>query len=239
MIDILKHSSYLEITLISIVLNTILLLFSVFLYQFLSRFFVKLRFRNEEHPIYKKDIFLAGLVLICNVVIFVLGVFLWRENIIQLHLNASILEIVLKSLLLLICMDFLMYFFHRIVHSKQLFSLVHKRHHEHDATNAISLFVLNPLEALGFGFLILMVLFVFDFPPESVVIYLSANLLWGTIGHLNVELLPKKYLDKFLIKSLGMAEFHNLHHQHIDSNFGFYTLIWDQLFGTLDTKYLK
>ncbi len=239
MIDLLKHSNYLEITLISVILNTILLLFSVFLYQLLSRIFVQQKFRLEEYPIYKKDIFLAGLVLICNAIIFVLGVFMWREHWITLQLNASILEIILKSFLLLISMDFLMYFFHRKVHSKPLFSMVHKRHHNHDATNAISLFVLNPLEALGFGGLILMMLCIINFPPESVAIYLFVNLLWGTIGHLNMELLPKKYLDKFFIKSLGMAEFHNLHHQHINSNFGFYTLIWDQLFGTLDTNYLK
>lgn len=239
MLEFLKQNNYFDITLFSFILNGFLLLSSIIIYVLLSKILIKRQFRNQSQPIYKKDILLSIVTLLCNVAIFVLGVFLWRNQIIQINLNAGILEIILKSILLLISMDFLMYFFHRMVHSEKLFPLIHKRHHEHDATNAISLFVLHPAEALGFGFLIILVLYIFNFPPESVIIYLSANLIWGTIGHLNVELLPKRHMDKFLIKSLGMAEFHNLHHQHIQSNFGFYTLIWDKLFGTLDVKYLK
>lgn len=239
MLEFLKQNNYFNITLFSFILNGFLLLSSIIIYVVLSKILVKRQFRKQSQPLYKKDILLSIVTLICNVAIFVLGVFLWRNQIIHVNLNASILEITLKSILLLISMDFLMYFFHRMVHSEKLFPMIHKRHHEHDATNAISLFVLHPAEALGFGFLIILVLYIFNFPPESVIIYLSANLIWGTIGHLNVELLPQKYMNKFLIKSLGMAEFHNLHHQHIHSNFGFYTLIWDKLFGTLDVKYLK
>ncbi|MPR32362.1 sterol desaturase family protein [Salmonirosea aquatica] len=233
MIEILKYKNYFEITIISVLLNAIILLISVFVYHLLSKTLVKQKFREASYPIYKKDIILLVVVLLCNAIIFIIGVILWKNEYIILHENATFLDIALKTILLIFCMDFLMYFFHRLMHSKILFPLVHKRHHEHDSTNSISLFVLHPIEAIGFGMLIIALLYVFHFPPESIAIYLSINLLWGTIAHLNVEVLPKKISHLFLINTLGTAKFHNIHHQNINYNFGFYTLVWDKLFNTL------
>jgi sterol desaturase/sphingolipid hydroxylase (fatty acid hydroxylase superfamily) len=194
------------------------------------------KFRLEEQAILKKDIVLSGITIICNALIFILGVFLWRNGWINILTDASFLKIALMTILMLVCMDFLMYVTHRIAHSKVLYKLVHRKHHEHDSTNALSLFVLHPYESLGFGFLMLAVIAIIDFPPESVAIYLTLNLIWGTIGHLNVEPISGNIYNRYLSKALGMAKFHNLHHQNIESNYGFYTLYWDKLFKTLNSK---
>jgi len=40
-----------------------------------------------------------------------------------------------------------------------------------------------------------------------------------------------------IFKYLGTSTFHAEHHEHLNYNYGFYTLIWDKLFGTLDPEY--
>jgi lathosterol oxidase len=39
------------------------------------------------------------------------------------------------------------------------------------------------------------------------------------------------------LRLLGTSTFHAEHHEHRQFNFGFCTLIWDKLFGTLDPEY--
>ena len=41
-----------------------------------------------------------------------------------------------------------------------------------------------------------------------------------------------------IFKYLGTSTFHAEHHEHLNYNYGFYTLIWDKLFGTLDPEYV-
>ena len=40
-----------------------------------------------------------------------------------------------------------------------------------------------------------------------------------------------------LLRDIGGSTFHARHHQDLRCNFGFYTLIWDRLFGTLRKDY--
>jgi sterol desaturase/sphingolipid hydroxylase (fatty acid hydroxylase superfamily) len=40
-----------------------------------------------------------------------------------------------------------------------------------------------------------------------------------------------------LVKYLSTSTFHAQHHQNLKYNFGFYTLVWDHLFGTLSPRY--
>jgi sterol desaturase/sphingolipid hydroxylase (fatty acid hydroxylase superfamily) len=54
------------------------------------------------------------------------------------------------------------------------------------------------------------------------------NLIWGTIGHLNREFFPASFDHLFI----GTTRFHNQHHLDESKNFGFYTSIWDRVFGT-------
>lgn len=65
----------------------------------------------------------------------------------------------------------------------------------------------------------------------SITIYLFINLIWGTVGHLNREFFPKWIEQLFL----GTTKFHNQHHLNEQKNFGFYTSIWDRMFGTYHT----
>jgi sterol desaturase/sphingolipid hydroxylase (fatty acid hydroxylase superfamily) len=64
----------------------------------------------------------------------------------------------------------------------------------------------------------------------AVVIYLSLNVLFGIVGHLGFE--PLAAYKSGWIRYLGTSDFHHAHHRDIHGNFGFYTSLWDRLFGT-------
>jgi sterol desaturase/sphingolipid hydroxylase (fatty acid hydroxylase superfamily) len=105
--------------------------------------------------------------------------------------------------------------------------MLHGKHHEHVSTNFLSLFVLHPFETIGFGLMMIVLLMGYNFSLTAIVTYLTINLIWGTIGHLN-----RIFSDKFDRLGIGTTRFHNLHHLDERKNFGFYTSIWDRLFGT-------
>jgi sterol desaturase/sphingolipid hydroxylase (fatty acid hydroxylase superfamily) len=134
-------------------------------------------------------------------------------------------------------MDFAMYLTHRIAHDPWLYKKIHATHHTHQATNPISLFVLNPLEVLGFGSLMLSVLIAIPLSGTAVLVYLTLNVLFGTLGHAGVEPFPRSWARWILVRQIGTSTFHAEHHLQPRTNYGFYTVIWDRLFGTLHPRY--
>src|SRR5262249_38061749 len=64
-------------------------------------------------------------------------------------------------------------------------------------------------------------------------VYLVLNVAFGTVGHLGGEPLPARWSDIPVLRYLAGSTFHARHHQALATNFGFYTVIWDSLFGTL------
>ena len=108
-----------------------------------------------------------------------------------------------------------------------LFPIVHATHHHYDRPRPLNLFVLNPAEVLGFGGLWLALLCVYPATWAGILIYLTLNLAFGTLGHLGVEPFPKAVARWPLLRHLGSSTFHANHHGDRDVNFGFYTDVWD------------
>ncbi|MEG0927298.1 sterol desaturase family protein [Chryseobacterium sp.] len=212
----------------SLVINVFLYLFSIGLYLFIDKTCRKSKLQKQDHPVTKPDFYLSLLTVFCNSLVMLIGVFLWKNGWIEVENSLSPGIIVLEVIALLLLMDLLMYFFHYAAHLPFVYKLLHGKHHEHISTNYLSLFVLHPFETIGFGIMMLILLMVYDFSVVSVSIYLLINLIWGTIGHLNREFFPASF-DKFFV---GTTRFHNQHHLEETKNFGFYTSIWDRLFGT-------
>ncbi|WP_345948092.1 sterol desaturase family protein [Mucilaginibacter sp. PAMB04274] len=136
------------------------------------------------------------------------------------------------SLLLFLAMDLAMYLFHYAIHHSFAYKWVHRLHHTYQDPTPVDLYVLHPLETVGFGALWLMVLCAYAFNFYAVAIYLTLNVLFGIIGHLGIEPLPKRVQNKMPLKLLGTSSFHHNHHRDEGYNFGFYTSIWDRLFNT-------
>jgi Delta7-sterol 5-desaturase len=115
--------------------------------------------------------------------------------------------------------------------------LMHRLHHDYDRPRPLTLFILNPVENLSFGMLWLAVISVYQPSWLGMSIYLTLNVLFGTIGHLGVEPFPAWWGRTPVLRWLAGGTFHARHHQDMATNFGFYTLVWDRLFGTLRADY--
>lgn len=213
---------------LSLLINVFLYLFSIGLYFFIDKTCRKNQLQKQNHPVTASDFYLSLITVICNALVMMLGVFLWKTGWIEVGHGQSVVLVTLESIALLFLMDLLMYFFHYAAHLPFIYKILHGKHHEHVSTNFLSLFVLHPLETIGFGLMMLILLVGHDFSVVSVSVYLLINLIWGTIGHLNREFFPARF-DRFFI---GTTRFHNQHHLDETKNFGFYTSIWDRLFGT-------
>ncbi|QWT87353.1 sterol desaturase family protein [Chryseobacterium sp. PCH239] len=212
----------------SLIVNIFLYLFSIGLYIFIEKTCRKSQLQEKNHPVTRSDFYLSLLTIGCNSFVMLFGAFLWKKGWIVPGQTESVIGIIAEVAVLLLLMDFLMYLFHFAAHLPLVYKVLHGKHHEHISTNFLSLFVLHPLETIGFGLMMLVLLVGHDFSVISISIYLLLNLIWGTIGHLNREFFPSSF-DRFFV---GTTRFHNQHHLDESKNFGFYTSIWDRLFRT-------
>ncbi len=182
------------------------------------------------------DVRLALLTVMLNTCVTLAGVMLWRAGYIHFRTDTG-WRAWLDVVVLLGVMDLLMYLLHRVAHARWLFPLMHRTHHNYERVRPLALFLLNPFENLGFGVLWLAVIIAYDASWLGMSTYLIVNVIFGAIGHLGVEPLPDSWRRIPLLNHLTTSSFHAQHHQHLAHNYGFYTLIWDRLFGTLSPRY--
>ena len=181
----------------------------------------------------RQELYWACSTVFFNTLITLGGYLLFTSGIIVFHLDFNLLEILIDVVVLVLAMDLLMYVFHRAIHTLRFIYTYHDLHHHYNTPTAISLFVLHPIEVLGFGVLWLFLLYAIDFSIYAVILYLMFNVTMGIIGHLRTECVPAAVKNNVLLQWLANTGFHVDHHQHEEHNFGFYTKVWDRMFGTL------
>ena len=69
--------------------------------------------------------------------------------------------------------------------------------------------------------------------PLAIFVFVNISAIWSTIGHLGYEIFPRSFTKSIFGKYLNLATVHNQHHKLFLYNFGYYTTIWDRIFGTL------
>lgn len=174
---------------------------------------------------------ICAMTNILNTLVTYAGFWMWKSGFISLTLEPSWVAVT-DFLILFFAMDLLMFVFHYIIHKTFLFKAVHQLHHEAVNPKPIDLFILHPVEAIAFGGMWLVLLMLYPFHIYAVIIYLVVNVIFGLMGHLGMEPLPARFRNLPVVKYLGTSTFHYDHHQDVQYNFGFYTSIWDRLFGT-------
>lgn len=203
--------------------NALLLLFSVLIAK-------TIEFDNTQ--LNKSDRKWVITTLICNTLITLLGFELYCFNIIRIDFSLSIFSIFTDTFVLVILMDFCMFCFHYLVHQLKWFYPIHKLHHTHIETNVYSLFVLHPIETLGFGSIWLFLISIIEFNYISIIVYLLLNLLYGIFGHLKKDVFPEFWYTNYFTKWISTTKFHASHHKNESHNYGFYFTIWDKNFKT-------
>ena len=219
----LSQYNLLSLFLFFLIENLILIIFSIILVKIIE---------YDNTKISKTDRKWLISTLICNTLITLLGYELYYFGIIKIDFSPSILSIVFDTLLLVILMDFFMFCFHFLAHRLKWFNPIHRLHHTHVETSVYSLYILHPIETLGFGMIWLITITLLDFNYISIIIYLLLNLLYGIFGHLKKDVFPKFWYKNNLTKWISTTKFHSDHHKNESHNYGFYFTIWDKIFKT-------
>ncbi|WP_372370461.1 sterol desaturase family protein [Candidatus Uabimicrobium sp. HlEnr_7] len=235
-IPVLQNLTVQQATFWFLLENIILFISAVIVGKILVYFFAERRVADIPTPISALEITLTISTIIFNTIVTLGGWLMWKYKIIEFRRDSGIYAL-LDVVVLFMAMDFCMYILHRVAHHRQLYRYLHGTHHLFDKPRPVTLFALNPFEVIGFGVLWLAVISVYDASWLGMSIYLAINVFFGTVGHLGVEPLPNSWLRLPAIGLLTTSTFHAQHHQDIDHNFGFYTLIWDRLFGTISPEY--
>ncbi|MBI3652675.1 MAG: sterol desaturase family protein [Acidobacteria bacterium] len=229
---------YWLMSLVLLLENLLIFALALLVGQWMTRQFAARPVAFAPLAIDKMQIALTVSTLLLNTAVTVAGLWLWRKGIVQFREDLGG-RALLDVCILILVMDFAMYFLHRIAHWQWLFPLLHRTHHVYENPRPLTLFALNPAEAVSFGSLWLVVIALYDVSWLGMTIYLALNVAFGIIGHLGVEPFPDFVKRAPLLSWLSTSTFHARHHQDLRHNFGFYTLIWDKLFGTLSPRYVE
>lgn len=190
-------------------------------------------------PLTRFETGLAAVNLVISAVVAFIGWLLWKAGWIIMR-PASFGGALLDTALLLLVMDFAMYWGHRVAHHRLLFPWIHSWHHRYDNPRPLTLFVLHPLENFTFGGMWLLAIsgagVAGGFTSYGMLIYLTLNIGFGICGHLGVQPFRKSLTRLPLLRNFAGSHFHATHHADETRNFGFYTSIWDRLWGTAESR---
>jgi sterol desaturase/sphingolipid hydroxylase (fatty acid hydroxylase superfamily) len=187
-------------------------------------------------PVSRLELGLVGSATVLNAGVTVAGWWLWREGVIVLTTPLTWWALVDLAVLIAV-MDAFLYAGHALAHARRLFPLAHRLHHVFADPRPITLFALHPVEVAGFGGAWLLILAVHPFSAWALGAYTLINLLFGILGHLGVEPLPRRVRASACFKWVATPAMHAGHHATPQYNLGFYTTVWDRLFGTLEPGY--
>lgn len=238
LISWLATASLIELTLAFLLENLFILVGVIGAGWALTALFAHRRVAYVPEPVTFADGAVALMNVGLNTLTTVAGLLLWRAGVITFRTDVGV-RALLDTLILFVAMDFAMYWLHRLAHTRMLYPLLHRYHHRFDRPRTLTLFALNPAENLAFGALWLAVLCLYQASWLGMMLYLTLNVAFGTVGHLGVEPLPSQWAGVPLMGQVAGASFHAQHHQDKDHNFGFYTLVWDRLFGTVRPDYAE
>ncbi len=195
------------------------------------------RVAEPPPPISRAEAGLAAACVVLNAGVMFAGWVLFRAGALEVDGSPSGWRWAADALALTFLMDVAMYAAHRLAHVGPIYRAVHGVHHCYEDPRPLTLFVLHPLEVVGFGGLWVAILCLHRFSLGGMLLYLTFNTLFGTLGHVGVEPLPAGFARWPFVRRVGTSTFHARHHQRPGHNFGFYTTLWDRLFGTLDPEY--
>ncbi|GEO08375.1 sterol desaturase family protein [Segetibacter aerophilus] len=139
-----------------------------------------------------------------------------------------------KIVLGVFCIDFTLYWSHRLSHRSALLWRLHRVHHSDTHLDASTYFRHHPLDVFVGATWVIVATAVFGIDTITLGFYYIILTPCMIAQHTNVSF--PKAIDSILGKLIVTPNFHKLHHAqeqfYTDSNFADIFIIWDRMFGT-------
>ncbi|MBC8110770.1 MAG: sterol desaturase family protein [Verrucomicrobia bacterium] len=120
------------------------------------------------------------------------------------------------------------YWLHRWMHQPKIYQLIHKVHHESQATSPWTAFSFHPAEGFLEALILPAIIMVLPMQPYAIVTHLTIMTLTAAINHLDIEIYPKNFYKNPVGKWLIGATHHSQHHRFYRFNYGLYFTCWDK-----------
>jgi sterol desaturase/sphingolipid hydroxylase (fatty acid hydroxylase superfamily) len=136
--------------------------------------------------------------------------------------------------LLLFMHDTYFYWIHVLMHTPWLYRRVHLVHHLSTNPSAYAAYSFHPFESvleMLFFPLALLILPTMNF--YVLVTFFTFDFFINAAAHSGLDYLPERLHKTWLGSWINTPTHHNWHHQRATGNYGFYTLFWDRMCGTL------
>jgi len=135
---------------------------------------------------------------------------------------------------LVLAMDFLFYWLHRVDHHCRFFWAVHVTHHSSEKFNLTVGFRSSVFQPL-YRFIYFIPLALAGFKPLDIVFIFSATQIWGILVHTE-HIRKLGWLEHILVT----PSHHRVHHAsnplYLDRNLGMLLIVWDKWFGTFQPE---
>ncbi len=142
------------------------------------------------------------------------------------------LYIPVSILIYLVIQDAYFYWTHRAMHHPKLFRATHLAHHRSRQPTPWAAFSFHPWEAIISAWLLPAAAFFIPIHIGAVMALLAIMTYCSVANHAGWEIIPRRWLDSPLGRSLITASHHNVHHADYQANYGLYFRYWDHWFGT-------
>lgn len=128
--------------------------------------------------------------------------------------------------------DTYFYWTHRLIHSRQLFKIIHLVHHKSTNPSPWTSYAFHPLEAIIQALIIPIIVLIFPIQKFALIFYFLLQFLHNIYGHLGYELLPSFITNTKAGSLLNTSIIHNRHHKNVKGNYGLLFTFWDKLMRT-------
>lgn len=223
MVDWFREAPWLVIAIIGVVMNLGVTTTSIGAWMLLGNR------RVASSDLSRRSISSACVTTVINGLVLVPAWWLWQRGTLELP-DPGLLSTVAQFIYLALFMDTALYWLHRAGHHEMIYRFVHERHHDETAMTQLSLFVMHPIEAAGFGFLMVCALVLVPVSVPAIAAFGSLNVLAGTLAHQSLDGAGRA--GSPLARFGGWAGFHQAHHADPSVNLGFFVPLWDRLAGT-------
>jgi sterol desaturase/sphingolipid hydroxylase (fatty acid hydroxylase superfamily) len=149
----------------------------------------------------------------------------YTPSIKKLPEEATVMNTVGSLVAFYVVYDFFYANFHRILHFRSLYALIHKHHHRQKAPSRGNLDAINvhPFEYFVGEYLHLVTIYLVPCHVYAVAVFILLAGIFASLNHTRYDV---------VIPGLFSVKVHDVHHRLPESNYSQYTMLWDYIQGS-------